>query len=77
MARKHLRQQDRDRIRILIFDANKTKAEVAAITGYTLNQIRTALSYPTVRPRSGRPAARPDGKTQEVVVDGTIEDVTS
>lgn len=51
----HLKGEDRKRIYILYHDACMTKVQIKQRTGYTDNQIRTAIRDPTLKPRSGRP----------------------
>ncbi|KAM7182735.1 hypothetical protein V8F33_014059, partial [Rhypophila sp. PSN 637] len=49
---KQLTTEERHRVRVLYFDANKSKAEIHDITKYTKAQIRTASLRP--HPTSGR-----------------------
>ncbi|KAK3941783.1 hypothetical protein QBC46DRAFT_407041 [Diplogelasinospora grovesii] len=57
--RKHLKYEDRFRIRVLYFDAKFGPAKIRNITGFSENQIRYAIRCESaqVGRRSGRPKA--------------------
>ncbi|KAK8038141.1 transposable element tc1 transposase [Apiospora phragmitis] len=57
MGTKHLTNDDRQRIRTLYSEGNKTKAEIHDITGFSIDQIKIAIKAPSsnVAKRSGRP----------------------
>jgi hypothetical protein len=61
--RKHLTRDERHRIRTLHTDAHMTTAEIIKATGFTANQIRTAIKAPSaeVPVRTGRPPKVVDG----------------
>lgn len=54
---KHLNEADRQRIRTLYTDAKFTQAQIVELTGFTKDQVRTAVraSSAAIAPRSGRP----------------------
>ncbi|KAK8086072.1 transposable element tc1 transposase [Apiospora phragmitis] len=56
MGTKHLTNDDRQRIRTLYFEGNKTKAEIHDIAVFSIDQIKTAIKAPSsnVAKRSGR-----------------------
>jgi len=66
MAKKHLTDDERRRIRILRFEASKTVSEIAQITGYGLGQIKRALRSEQVAPRPGRPTVLTAEQIQEL-----------
>ncbi|KAM7205713.1 hypothetical protein V8F33_001039, partial [Rhypophila sp. PSN 637] len=54
---KQLTTEERQRVRVLYFDANKSQSEIYSITGYTKAQIRTAIRAPNAA--AGRSTGRP------------------
>lgn len=54
---KHLTERERFRVRTLYFDAFMSKKRIEEVTGYSIGQIRHAISAKSsaVAPRSGRP----------------------
>lgn len=66
---KHLKEDERQRVRTLHFDAKLTNSEIQKITGYTENQIRTAISASSakVAPRSGRPLLLTPEQQEELI----------
>ncbi|KAF6815631.1 hypothetical protein CMUS01_12404 [Colletotrichum musicola] len=66
---KHLTDADRQRIRTLYHDAKLSQPEIAELTGYTKNQVRTAIRAHSaaVAPRSGRPRVMTAQQEEELV----------
>src|SRR6187399_2450666 len=66
---KQLTTEERQRVRVLYFDASKSQAEIHSITGYTKAQIRTAIRADdaTVGRRTGRPRTLTPEQEDELV----------
>lgn len=60
---KQLTTEERQRVRVLYFDASKSQAEIHSITGYTKAQIRTAIRARDAT--AGRSTGRPRTLTPE------------
>ncbi|KAK8090820.1 transposable element tc1 transposase [Apiospora phragmitis] len=69
MGTKHLTNDDRQRIRTLYSEGNKTKAEIHDITGFSIDQIKTTIKAPSsnVAKRSGRPRVLSRKQEKELV----------
>ena len=69
MGTKHLKKDDRQRIRTLYFDAKLTQREIEKITGYSESQVRTAIAAPSaeVGARPGRPQKLSEEEQEELV----------
>jgi transposase len=67
MAKKHLTDDSRNRIRVLFYDGGKTKSDIQRITGYSIGQIKRALISGTVAPRSGRPTLLSSTQEDELI----------
>ncbi|OTA88398.1 hypothetical protein M434DRAFT_399050 [Hypoxylon sp. CO27-5] len=61
---KHLTERERFRVRTLYFDAFMSKKRIEEVTGYSIGQIRHAISAKSsaVAPRSGRPKKARNGQ---------------
>ena len=66
---KHLKEDERQRVRTLHFDTKLTNSKIQKITGYTENQIHTAISASSakVAPRSGRPLLLTPEQQEELI----------
>ena len=66
---KQLTVDQRIRVRTLFFDAHLTKTQIYATTGFSFDQVRTAIRAPeaTVSKRTGRPRKLTAEQEEELV----------